>query len=259
VSPAWPDVPRDVRFVVTPIMGITIILTTECVLRLDCFRIPKWGASVKPAYETSRIGFGLESCFATWFAASNRVKPDCDIEKRRLWTLLSLYWLRSSPLALTRYRRHSWTIICSCSLVLDVQPQGDIMKNIIFVLTAFAALATAVPAIAQDKQMTKEGTDHPAMHHEMHDHEHMHGDMHEHEHMHGDMHEHHHHHHHHHHHYHHHDHTMDHPDHTWSANDIGMQDGWPGDAGAIFLRGTFPGSAIIDPAQEPYRTELGLQ
>jgi hypothetical protein len=85
------------------------------------------------------------------------------------------------------------------------------MKNFVFVLTALAAIATAVPAIAQDKPTTKEGTDHDAMHHEMHDHEHMHGDMHEHEHMHGDMHEHHYHHHHHHHHHHH---MTDHPDHA---------------------------------------------
>jgi pentapeptide MXKDX repeat protein len=84
--------------------------------------------------------------------------------------------------------------------------QGEIMKNIVFVLAALAALVMAAPAIAQDKPMTKEGTDHPAMHQDIHEHEHMHGDMHEHEHMHGDMHEHEHmHEHHHHHHHHHHD------------------------------------------------------
>jgi hypothetical protein len=47
------------------------------------------------------------------------------------------------------------------------------MKKISYVLAAFATIAIAAPAVAEDKMM-KEGMDKPMMHHHMHHHMHMH-------------------------------------------------------------------------------------
>ena len=49
------------------------------------------------------------------------------------------------------------------------------MKNISYVLAALATIAIAVPAVAQDKPMMKEGMgDKPVMHHHVHHHYHHH-------------------------------------------------------------------------------------
>jgi hypothetical protein len=48
------------------------------------------------------------------------------------------------------------------------------MKKLSYVLAALATIAVAVPAVAQDKPMMKEGMDKPMMHRHVHHHYHHH-------------------------------------------------------------------------------------